>query len=276
MKHNLPNIFDYNDFRKYLDEYQKIRYSYDKTFTKSFICKKLGIAKTRSYFGDVLAGKYVSSVYVVRFIKLLDLNKEEAQFFRIMVKYNQSEFDPEERELYFEQLLSLNKTSTNIVDPKIYAYYKNWYNSALRAILNVYDFDCDYKFLAKKIFPPINDNKVKESITLMKELGLIQKNEKGYYKPTQKAISTGDYVKNELIKQYQLKCLELAKNAILKNKKLPQKISTKMISISENGYKRIEERLKRFDEEIRNIVKNDDIPADRVYQLDFMFFPNSR
>lgn len=30
---NLPNIFDYNDFRKYLNEYQIARYSFDRTFT---------------------------------------------------------------------------------------------------------------------------------------------------------------------------------------------------------------------------------------------------
>jgi len=276
MKPKVPNIFEYNDFRNYLADFQKARFAYDPTFTKSTICKKLGIAKTRSYFGDVLAGKYVSSVYVARFIKLLELDKDEAQFFRVLVNFNQAENDPEERELFFDQLISLNKTPTKIIEPKIYAYYKEWHNSALRAILNIYDFDKDYASLAKKVFPPIPAKKAKDSIALMAELGLIAKNDKGYYKPTEKAITTGPYVKNELIKQYQLKCLELAKNALMKNKKLPQVVSTKMISISEQGLKRIQERLIKFDTEIRSLVHKDENPADRVYQLNIHFFPNSK
>lgn len=274
----LPNIFDYNDFRKYLSDYQAARHAFDKTFTKSYLCKKLGIENSRGYFGDVIAGKPVTASYISRFVKVLELGKDESQFFRVLVKFNQSEYDPEERELYFDQLISLNKTPTKVIDPKAYAYYKDWHNAALRAILNI--FDCagkdDVKSLAKKVFPPITPKQTLQSLSLMEQLGLVAKNEMGFYKPTDKAITTGPYVQSELVKQYQIKSLELARYAILRNKKSPQKISTKMISISNQGYERIVDRLKRFDSELRSLVHKDENPADRVYQLDILFFPTSQ
>jgi len=35
----LPRVFDYLDFRKFLDKYQRERQIVDKEFTRSYICK---------------------------------------------------------------------------------------------------------------------------------------------------------------------------------------------------------------------------------------------
>lgn len=275
MKTKQPNIFEYNNFRKYLEDYQKARFTLDNSFSKSYICRKLGLPNTRSFFNNVVNGQKITKTFVDRFIKLIDLTKEEAQFFTVLVKFNQAE-DSDERELYFDQLIALNKTPKMIIVKESFAYYKNWHNSAIRAVLNIYDFDGNYKKLAKMIYPPITEKKARESITLLLKLGFIAKNEQGYYRPTTKSIATADYVQDEIIKQYQLNCLELAKNAIIKNNSLPQDVSTSMIYVSKDGYKRIQNKLKKFRSEIRSIAHKDEQQADRVYQLDIQLFPNSQ
>lgn len=275
MKSQLPNIYEYNDFRKYLADYQRARQSTDKSFTKSHFSQSLMLPNTRSYFTDVLKGKKVTSTFAERFVNVMGLDKEQAQFFRVLIKFNQAE-NLSEREIYFEQLISLNRTPKKVIDKKTYSYYKNWYNSAIRALLYIYDFEKDYARLAKKIFPPISTKQAKESIALLKELHLITKNEHGYYKPTEKSITTSDYIRDEIILQYQLKCLELAKSAILKNKKQKQLITTNTISISENGLNLIEKKIQKFRSEIRSLVHKDENKADKVYQLDILMFPNSK
>jgi uncharacterized protein (TIGR02147 family) len=79
-----------------------------------------------------------------------------------------------------------------------------------------------------------------------------------------------------MIKQCQLQCLELAKKALVKHNKKSQNVSTNIISISENRYRRIEKKLQRFKSEIHSIVRKDEDPADRICQLDIMLFPNSQ
>ena len=59
-----PNIYDYNDFRKFLGDFQEAKRSVDRRFTKSAICKELGLPNSRSYFNDVLNGKPVSGTYI--------------------------------------------------------------------------------------------------------------------------------------------------------------------------------------------------------------------
>ena len=124
MKTNAQNIFEYNNFRKFLSDYLEQRARQDKSFNKSNLCRMLGIPNSRSYVKDVINGKKVSSMYVERFIRVLELDHDEAQFFRVLVKLDQAE-NADEHELYFSQIISLNRTPKRVLDKKVYAFYKN-------------------------------------------------------------------------------------------------------------------------------------------------------
>jgi uncharacterized protein (TIGR02147 family) len=275
MDKTLPCIFEYNNFRSFLRDYQEARCAIDPMFTKSFVCRMLGLPRTRSYFNDVLNGKEVTDTFVERFIKLIGFGKSEAQFFRALVRFNQAQ-NPDEREFYFDQLISLNRTPTRLIDPKAYNFYREWYHNTIRSLLDVVNFKDDYDILSKKIHPQLSSKKIRESIELLKELGLIQQNADGYYKPTDKSITTGPFVKDDLVKQYQIQCMELAEKALLQKGDMPQSFTTNTISISEEGYKRLEKRLARFMSEVRSLVHKDERPADRVYQMNVQLFPSSK
>lgn len=275
VKESLPNIFEYNNFRTFLADYQEARAGVDGSFTKSYICKALGLPRTRSYFNDVLNGKEVTPTFVERFIRLLGFGKDEAQFFRVLVQFNQAQ-NPDEREFHFEQLISLNKTPTKQVDPRALDFYREWHHAAIRAMLDIRDFRDDYADLSKRLVPAISAKKARDSVRLLLDMGLARVNDQGFVKPTDKAITSGPYSQEELVKQYQLKCLDLAQMALLNGAGKPQNISTSTISISEEGYKRLEKLLQRFKSQVRSMVHKDEMPATRVYQLNIQLFPSSK
>jgi uncharacterized protein (TIGR02147 family) len=272
---NIPNIFGYNDFRKYLADFQQARQVDDHHFSKSEFSRLLQLPNTRSYLNDILNGKKVTTTFIERFITVLELDKDEAKYFRVLVSFNQAE-TPDERELYFEQLIALNKTPKKILDPKLFVYYKYWYNSVIRALLDIMDFSDDYAALSKKVFPTITVSEAKSSITLLKDLGLIAKNDKGFYKPTDKSITTPDFIRDELVKSYQLNCLDMAKTAMMKGNVKPFSVNTNMISISQNGYKRLEKQIIKFRSEVRSLVHKDEEPAENVFLLNITLIPTSK
>ena len=275
MAAKLPNLFEYNSFRRYLADYQRARQKGEPHFTRSFICRSLGLPRTRSYFSDVLNGKEVSKTFVERFIKLLQLNKIEAQFFRVLVQFNQAETS-DEREFQFQQLISLNRTPTRTMDPASYLYYQEWYHGAIRALLEVYDFTDDYAALARTLFPSVSTRKVRESIALLTRLGLVAPNEQGFLKPTEKSISTGPVDDGELIKQYQMQTIDLAKSVLLQRCRRPHLLTTNVVSVSEEGYRRLQRHLTTFRAQTRSLVHKDENRADRVYYLNIQLFPISQ
>jgi uncharacterized protein (TIGR02147 family) len=275
MNKQYSNIFDYADFRKFLSDYQKKRSFEDKSFTKSKFCKLLGMKSTRGFVTDVINGKSVSKTITERFIQTLEFDEEEAIYFRVLVQFNQSMLD-RERDLLFDQLISLNRTPKRFVDKKAYAYYSKWYHSAIFTVLDLFDFKANYKELAGKLYPSITPTQARASVALLKKLKLIKQDDRGCWRGTDKAITTGEYVQDELVKQYQLQCLELAKSALLMNTVRSQNISTMTLSTSKTIHNQIEKKLQKFKSEIRSMVHKDSEPADRVYQLNLQFFPQSK
>jgi uncharacterized protein (TIGR02147 family) len=272
----LPNLFAYNDFRMFLADYQKSRFENEPSFSKSTFSKLLGLPNTRSYLVDVLKGKKVTPEFVERFISVLEFDKHEANYFRMLVKHNQCE-NPDERALYFQQLITLNRTPRRILETKVFEYYRNWYHSVIRALLSFFDFSDDYSNLASRLTPSITVKQAKESIKLLTSLNLISRDKDGFFRPTDKAISTPDFVRDELVKQYQMQVFELAKGSVVncKPSEAGQYI-TNTISISEQNFKVLGGLVEKFRSEIRALAVKDEYPADRVYNICLALIPVSK
>jgi uncharacterized protein (TIGR02147 family) len=275
MKQEKPNIFAYIDYRKFLQDYYAMRKVYDPGFTHTYICHRLGQESAKSYFNNIVAGRMdVTTTFIDRFIVLLELDADESRYFRALVNYNQTT-SAHEKEFFFDQLVRLNNTPHRLIDKDTFAYYKEWYHSAVRALLDIVDFKDDFKSLANRIFPQITLKQAKESIALLKQLGMIVENENGFWKPTDKVISSGNLIHDALIEQFQIKCLEHAKNVLVAGSDQAHRNITLTISLSDEAFERVTGRIQQFKSEIRSIVQKDENAASRVYHINVNFFPMS-
>lgn len=271
------NVFEYVDFRKFLEDWHAWRQSADPAFTRSRICRELGLPNTRSYFNDVIKGtRILTKSSVERFVLVLGLDEGQAQYFRVLVDFNQSE-NPRDRELLFDRLVSLNRTPSRLVRPEEYEFYRHWHHTTIFSLLDVIEFRGDtpeeYAALAKRLLPRISVAEARESIALLRKLGFIQRAETGAWKPVARTMDTGAYVRNALVQQYQQQCLELSRQAMLLEHRAPRNFSTVTLSISGRGLALIEQKLQKFKSQVRSIAHRESEPADRVYQLNIQLFP---
>lgn len=275
MKKEIPDIFEYINFRDYLADYYKIRKENEPGFTHTYICHRLGQVKSKGYFNNVIMGRIqMTATFVNRFIELLELKGNQANYFRALVNYNQT-VSPAEKEFFFEQIIRLNNTPYRIVDKSTYQFYKEWYHGAIRALLDVINFTDDIRMITSGLYPAITAKHARESLSLLKKLGLIKKNNSGFWKPTDKVIITGEFIRDELIRQYQMKCCSLAQSVIADDNKLNQRNITMTISVSDRAFDRIIERIMGVKSEIRSIVHKDDETATKVCHLNMNIFPMS-
>lgn len=267
------DIYQFTHFRKFLEEYQVARAKAEPHFTRTEICNLLGLEKSRSYFADVVRGKKVSPRMVAKFIEILELDKKEAKYFETLVELDQAKSDAA-RNAAMQEVLKLHPNPQHILNEDAYEYYSHWYNSALFAILDAMDVDDDMTPVQKRIFPKVPLGKLKDSLALLERLGLARKNEDGFWKPTKESISSGPYNNADLIKQYQLQCFELSKQALMTPPKQPTVMSTLTFSISSEAYKKLEAELQEFKAKARHIIGEDKEQADGVYQMNIHLFSN--
>ena len=78
---NLPSVYAYNDFRKFLADYQNARQGSEPSFSKSEFSRSLLLPNTRSYFNDVMRGKKVSETFVTRIIATIGFSRDTGPVF---------------------------------------------------------------------------------------------------------------------------------------------------------------------------------------------------
>lgn len=269
-----PLVYEFNDFRPYLAQWQKWRQVQEPLFTRTELVRRLGLPRTRSFFTDLLRGKPLTNTFLERLLPLMDLPRDEAMFLRALVKFNQAE-SAQERELYYEQLVVLNRSPRTLLDPKAFSYYKDWRNAALRATLGMVDWDGqDAQAISKLFQMRMTPGEIRKSFQVLKDLDLVERNDEGHWKPRHQVLSSGDGSADEAVRQHQLQCLELASMVILESpREKDRDTSTMFLSVSEEAAAVLRKRIEKFRSEIRSIVHKDTLPATRLLHMDLLLFP---
>lgn len=270
-----PNIFEFLNFRKYLTVWREHQQKNNPEITLVYLSAKLG-QKNRTYFSDLEKGRRTVGPGVLeRLIKLMQLSSEEGKYFRAIVGYGQPS-TYEEREFWFEQAVQLNNTPKKFVDKQTYAYYKKWYHTTIREYLDTCNFKNQYHTAAKQLYNRVSPKEIREAVENLKTLGLIAADENGFLKPTEKILTTGDVVKDELLYQYQIANHDVLRSILVKAEPGTHDSSQLTVSVSREGIERIIKRIKQLQSEIISIAHKDEQKADRVYKIAIHTYPESR
>jgi len=267
------DIFQFTSFRKYLDEYQAARVQTDPDFTRAGACALLGLPKTRSYYNDIIKGKKLSTRMIPKFVEVLGLNKKEAKYFEAMVNMDQAK-TATERNAFFEELLKQHPDSHRILNEDAYEYYNHWYNSVLFTALEVVDVSDDLEPIQKLISPKVSVGTLKRSLELLERLGFVRKNENGFWKSCRDSVSSGTYNNSDLVRQYQLQCFELSKQALLAGDESSSDMATFTFSVSDDAFKAIAKEIQGLKAKVRKIIMLDKKKATGVHQLNIHLFTN--
>jgi uncharacterized protein (TIGR02147 family) len=269
-----PSIYEYHDFRKFIADAQRATKAARPFFTYRHIAKNVGM-KSPGHITWIIQGKRnLSKKKIPLFAKVFGLDAAETEFFTNLVYFNQARTHLEKK-LYLDRLVRLQSPEKTVIQPSSYEFYAKWYFSAVREIVAIHPLGDDYKHIARLVQPQITPRQAQESIALLTRLGLIRKNHEGHYEQVKQAISTGDVWRSVAISQFQMDSFELAKEALNSFDAKERDVSTLTMSISDERFNLICERIKQFRSELITLITTDETPS-RVYQLSMAFFPLSR
>ena len=270
----LTDIYGYLDYRKFLQDLYAEKKSKGRFFSYRYLAQKTGL-KSVGFFTWVLQGKRnLSPHLVLKFAQVFKLNKQETEYFELLVSYNQAK-SHEEKKHYFDRLICLKRTSAKIVDADQYEFYEKWHYSAIREWIGMQPFKDDYVKLARSLAPAITAAEARKAVELLDRLSLIVKDADGYFVRKDSTISTGQAWKSLAITHFQGQACDLAKQALDRFAKGERDMSTMTLSCSQATFDAMRERLKALRQEFAEMAKNDADP-DRVLQCNFQVFPLSK
>lgn len=270
----LIDIYQYFDYRKLLKELYQERKSRDGKFSYRYICLKTGI-RSAGYFSNVLAGKSnISLKVVLKLSQIFALKRAEADYFELLVLFNQAKTH-DEKNLLFDRILKVRKSKMKTLDASYYELFSHWYYVAIREVLDFYPFKGDFKELSQMVSPAITTKEAERAVTVLETLGLIGKNARGVYERVEALITTGEETRSMAIVQFQKATLDLAKRAFDAFPLEARDISTLTISVSRRNFPKIKEKIRAVRREILELAKADD-ETDTVFHLNILAFPLSK
>lgn len=275
----MQNIFEYDDFRRYLQDFYAQEKARNSAFSLRYFALKAGIpVSTSSLFVSVIKGRRrLSADYVHRFIKGLRLKGKEAEYFEHLVHFNQAKRVSEKARLY-EKLLSCRRPSSYRLGSDQYEFFSKWYHCAVWNLLGFCKQQkgaVDYDALARWLHPAIQQYQARQSVDLLERMGLIAPDSNGFYARKQSTLTTGDEVRSVQVASFQVETMKLAMESIDRCAPETRDISTLTIGISAEGFGKIKERIRNFRKELLDIAVVDK-GEDRVYQCNFQIFPMTK
>jgi uncharacterized protein (TIGR02147 family) len=272
---NMKKIFTYLNYREYLADFYQEKKQTTRHFSYRFFALRAGI-KSPVFLKQVIDGqRNLTRTMIEKFSIALNLNKKESVFFKNLVLFNQAKNANEKQESYSVMLSMMNYVGEQQLSEKYFSYFENWYNSVIRELVCLFDFQDDFQLLAETVNPPITANEAKKAVKLLLELKLLVKQRNGSYRQSDPAIISNDDMVALARRSFNSEMLLLAKNANDRMQKDERNVSGITMGISKNCYDILLAEMAAFKERVKAVVAQDK-KSTRVYQLAIQLFPLSK
>lgn len=266
------DVFSYMDYRVFLADYYAARKAVDFKFSYRFFAKQAGYTSSGLYTNIVNGKLHLSQRYLPGFIQALKLNIKESAYFEFMVDYTHAQTD-QDREMIFDQMVPFVPVEIRRLRLQQRDFYTKWYHSSILLLLEMDDYSNNLKELSLQLIPKITLPQCKAAIKLLFELDLIHKVD-GFWKPKVFHSVAGKEFGKEVIRHHQREMMSLASDALEEFSPQERFITTQAISLSDEALQRVTKEVKKCQDAINVIVRNDQSPS-RVYHMNLQLFPTS-
>ncbi|MDG5816562.1 TIGR02147 family protein [Chitinispirillales bacterium ANBcel5] len=266
----MPEIYNYTNYKDYLKDFFKEQKIKSPIFSFRYVKQRIGIDPGN--LAKILhKERHLATRFIPGFIKLCKLRGKRAEYFEIMVLLGRAK-NAQDQAIYLEKLFSIKKITSHRIEEYQYEYYRKWYYSAVRALLDFYYFTDDYEALGEKLSPPITAREAKSAVELLENLELIEKNEDGAYKVTEKIVTTGETWHSAAITNFQKEVISLGAQALNQHKKEHRDVSTITMSINNEDIHKLSKVIHECRQSILSIIDKSE-PSNSVYQLNIQLIP---
>lgn len=273
MKPRMPNIFQYLDFRRYLDDAFRALRSHEGGLSYREFARRAGY-RSPNLFQLVLAGRRrLNRAAAMGTARALGLKAREQDFFETLVAFGQADFHAE-RDAFYQKLLRFKEhRAARLLDTHQYEYGSNWYNPVVRELLIHPAHDGTAEWIAERISPSVTVTQVEKSIELLVKLGLVARDPAtGRWRQTSSTVSTPRGVRTLAAANLLRSGIDLAAEALESVPPEQRDMRSVILGVSFEAYEEIRTRFRAFWEELLQFVSTQDRP-ETVCQINMQLFP---
>ena len=269
------NIFNYFDYREYLDDCIKLIKSKNPGFSFRALSKNLCI-QSHNFLPRILKReRNLSEEFVPLLTAYLRLSGKEIKYFEALVAFNDAK-KTSVKEKCLKRLFSLRiaREEHKTQDEK-FRFFDKWYYPVIRDLVGICDFRDDYALLAHSCIPNISPAQARNAVTFLLKNGFIRRETDGRYRAVEAEIAAAPEVDAAIIPKYHKATLLQCVDAIDTIKKEDRNFSSSTLLVSKELYEDFKKEMYHFRKRLFSMAKDCKNP-EMVCYTGFQLLPRSK
>lgn len=214
----------------------------------------------------------LSSQTIERYKKALSLKKEDADFFELLVKYDQ-ERDHESKVKFFQEILKeKKKKGFSLLASEQYNFLSKWHYVAIYVMVDLEDFRNDPDWIASRLRKKVSTSNIERAIEDLIKIGLLKFDKDMNIIQTNGALDTPEEIKDMAVISYHHNMIQLALNYLEEGDWRLREFNGGTLPINDETLPLLKEKIREFRKEVNEMTSeiND---ASSVYQFNVQLFP---
>jgi uncharacterized protein (TIGR02147 family) len=270
-----PNIFEYTDYRKFLEDIYHFLKSSHRGFSFRYFSQRAGFASPNFLKLVIESKRNLSDDSIARFAQALKLNRTESDFFAHLVHFTQAKNASEKAESAQAMMRAKSFLKIHPLQQAEYAYYACWYYIPVRELVSLESFQESPEWIAARLRPKISSEEAAKALRDLEALGMLVRDANGRLKQSIRTVTTSSEVSSSAIVRYHKEMMSLASKSIDNVPKPNREISAACVPVSKATAHKLKAMIQEFRQELLAIAEEDQAPAETVYQINLQLFPLS-
>ena len=267
----MKDILEYTDYRLYIANYYADRKA-KSAFTWQEFANAAGFTSP-VYLKYVSEGRFnLSEDAAVRVAQAMDLAGFEPEYFCEMVKFDHAKNDAEKKDAFNRMLAIADAHKAKILEGDSFRFFSDWKNPVIRELAPAMP-GAKPLALAHACRPKVSAAEVSETLKFLVNAELLQKDEDGNYRQTEKSVTTGPMNATPVaVRGLHRQMGEIALEAIEGVSQDDRNFSGLTLGVTRGAYEEIVKEIAEFRKRVVAIATRDN-ETDEVYRMNIQFFP---
>ena len=267
----MKDILEYTSYRQYIADYYAEKKA-KSAFSWQEFASLAGFSSS-IFLKYVSEGRYnLGEATAVRVAAAMNLADYECDFFVELVKFDHAKTDAEKKAAFSKMISIAEAHKATILEGDSFRFFGDWKNPVIRELAPAMP-GAKPLALAHACREKISAAEVSETLNFLVKAGLLQKDESGNYRQTEKSVTTGPMeVTPVAVRNLHRQMGELALSAIEGVSQDERHFSGVTLGVTHEAYNEIVQEIAECRKRVIAIATRDSA-VDEVYRLNMQFFP---
>lgn len=269
-------IFEFNSYRVWLEYWFLEKKKASSQYSYRMIAR-ICHQKSPSFFKDVISGRRHLSLEQEEILRtLMKLDKQEAQYFRDLILFEQDE-NEDIRQRSFERISAQRRIfESKQLEGDGYLYLSNWYYPVIRELCLRKDFRPEPEWIVEQVVPKIEIEEAIKALQTLKDLGMLTIHDDENIEVHDVSVTTPNQVAGLAVHQYHSQMLKLAEQSLHRFDEDERHLLGVTVCIPQKMVPVLKEELNRMAARLLDLCDSEESEGEVAIQLGLQLFPVSK